>query len=99
MSVFDESKHPRDDFGRFTEKGNGRKSKRKQALDVLRKRLVKIDLQFFTEKAILKQTSKEIISGIETQIRTTAAAAAIYLEYFLNGTRFFFSFSAFSKIL
>lgn len=39
MSVFDESKHPRDDFGRFTEKGNGRKSKRKQALDILRKRL------------------------------------------------------------
>ena len=66
MSVFDESKHPRDNFGRFTEKGNGRKSKRKQALDILRKRLVKIDLQFFTEKEILKQTSKEIISGIET---------------------------------
>ena len=39
MSVFDESKHPRDDFGRFTEKGNGIKSKRKQALDILRKRL------------------------------------------------------------
>ena len=39
MSDFKESEHPRDADGKFTVKGNGIKSKRKQVLDALRKRL------------------------------------------------------------
>lgn len=61
--MFNEAEHPRDARGRFTKKG---KSIRKQALHTLRKRLVRIDLQFFTEKAILTQTNQELIDGIES---------------------------------
>jgi hypothetical protein len=57
MSVFDESKHPRDDFGRFTEKGNGIKSKRKQVLDAIKSSAIKRDSK--PKKKDIALTNKE----------------------------------------
>lgn len=64
MAEFDESKHPRDEQGKFTDKGGT--SKYKRLADIFHKRIARISLQFFTEKAIKNQTSEEIKNGIKS---------------------------------
>jgi hypothetical protein len=65
MSTFDESKHPRDAKGRFAKK-SGRRQLVENAYRNVKKKRFKINLQFFTEKAILTQTNQQIIDGIES---------------------------------
>jgi hypothetical protein len=89
MSVFDESKHPRDDFGRFTEKGNGRKSKRKQALDILRKRLKPKNEEPTRESAGIKSSNTECTEeqynafgwGVANDIITSEHLDYFYSEF------------------
>lgn len=62
MNEFDESKHQRDKDGKFKKKGAG-DSKHNATK---KKGMLRLGLQFFTEKAILTQTEDEIKSGIES---------------------------------
>ena len=54
LPTFKEEEHPRDDFGRFTEKG---KSKRKQVLDAIKLNATKRDLK--PKKKDIALTNKE----------------------------------------
>ncbi|MBQ8393205.1 MAG: hypothetical protein IJX51_05475 [Clostridia bacterium] len=65
MAEFKESEHPRDKDGKFTDKNSTSKSKFRILFNALKKRKVRINLQFFSEKAIKNQTDEEIKSGIK----------------------------------
>ena len=58
MNEFDESKHPRDKDGKFKKKDAG--DSKSNATE--KKGMLRLGLQFFTEKAILTQTEDEIKS-------------------------------------
>lgn len=72
MAQFDDSKHPRKKNGEFAPKGQGDAGQNEKEKTPINK----IGMQFFAEKAIKKQTNKEIIDGIKS-IRQVRA----YHEY------------------
>ena len=66
--VIDQKGNNHDKLGRFAPKGksDAKDIEKDVASGKNKKRMVKIKLQFFTEKAIKNQTNDEIISGIES---------------------------------
>ena len=69
--MFDESKHPRDERGRFTDGAPTRRYAQNMSYaEIIRedrereRELVKISLGFFAEKALESQTPREIRKGV-----------------------------------
>jgi hypothetical protein len=69
IMVWDESKHPRDNDGKFARYNSMSIDELKEELTI-KSHLLKIDLQFFTEKDIKNQSSNSLKRAIRNILHT-----------------------------